>query len=36
MRESDVLTIHDASGLLGPALTETTRGIGGTIPIWFT
>ena len=36
VRESDVLTIHDALALLWPTLTGTIRGINGIIPVWFT
>jgi hypothetical protein len=36
VRESDVLTIHDALGLLWPTLAGKFHGIGGIIPIWFT
>jgi len=34
--ESDVLTIHDALGLLWPTLAGKFRRIGGIMPVWFT
>ena len=36
VRESDILTTHDALGLLWPTLGGKFRRIGGIIPVWFT